>query len=909
MSPEITSEPPVASDKIDQQMLDADGATDLQLLNDIEQYDPSKLDDKVLRDDFRLLAAHYSTLKEGGKAGYSLETILNTAKLVYQELLKRGTKFHPDNMKPHAKELFDIISKADVAALSENTPEIDVTAAVNSFDTFKLMTECISIVGSSAHKLSGEDVSPHDIDILIMIPNAPDYMKRGTEARLRYMLPEDVRDKAHFIWEPQAGPHDSYIPLYDMVFERIMPAKFIKMSEQELVMGSDITLMRPFRPMKSTAIEGSTLFYDINELLNKLKDTEGKWLVEKKYDGYHVIIQRKGEDVKIFSEESNDLTIAFPTIAKEALELTTSDFIIEGELVPYYKGKSVGRSTLAKFIGVVKTGKQISDDDIILHAWDIVYLERSIDAEPIMKRKSMLRNLKFTQHIKYVPAAITESAGLKPAIEYAARQPDSEGAMVKHASAPYKVARSSDIIKYRKVHNINVVVLKKNQTESTAWNFDVGILIAPDEVSHIMPEFIVTAGNKKILDLHNTFNTAHIDAAPGDILHLAVQEVWRHRKDGKIRYSLHKPRIIEKATTPATSISELDKFVVGRGLEISNAATPQKSDSEGGAKSVITDFPKRMIYNFRDTMKLPMWLPYVIHAHGRGHSYHLDFRHLTPAGYLEGITVDTPGNDTQPIGFNEQADGLRCELKAIQPKEWLTYEGMHGAGGVGATKYNPAVFFIISKGKYRVLVAEDHRIIIEYKGDQGSVDEALVKKAKDAGLPVSAHLPTKLIQPHGFWLFQIAHIGDNHIILLKHLEHFDKTKIDNIENSGRWVSDPDSWYTQKEKEAIEKFGGIPMAKKPGPDGVINGRPVEVKSVKKDDRYHIIKSIHDGLLADGGYYIFIDANNNSKLMEAKAVEAMLEGPWLVDRTYPHKFLNVKQIFNQNATQEDPKPGTN
>jgi len=78
-----------------------------ELIQSIEEYDPSKLDDKVLADDWRIVCAWYSTLKRKGEFKYSEEQILSLACKIIKEMDKRGFKFHPESMKKYSRELFE----------------------------------------------------------------------------------------------------------------------------------------------------------------------------------------------------------------------------------------------------------------------------------------------------------------------------------------------------------------------------------------------------------------------------------------------------------------------------------------------------------------------------------------------------------------------------------------------------------------------------------------------------------------------------------------------------------------------------------------------------------------------------------------------------------------------------------
>jgi len=72
-----------------------------------EGYDPSKLRDDQLRDDFRLLVAKYSTMKQGGKTEFEdIEVLEDFALDVIRELIRRDAiVFHPDMQTRYSLEL------------------------------------------------------------------------------------------------------------------------------------------------------------------------------------------------------------------------------------------------------------------------------------------------------------------------------------------------------------------------------------------------------------------------------------------------------------------------------------------------------------------------------------------------------------------------------------------------------------------------------------------------------------------------------------------------------------------------------------------------------------------------------------------------------------------------------------
>lgn len=93
---------------------------------------------------------------------------------------------------------------------------------------------------------------------------------------------------------------------------------------------------------------------------------------------------------------------------------------------------------------------------------------------------------------------------------------------------------------------------------------------------------------------------------------------------------------------------------------------------------------------------------------------------------------------------------------------------------------------------------------------------------------------------------------------------------------------------------IFRHGGNPD-KRMGADGSRNGRPLEVKSVRKDKRFRINRKPHRRMVRTDGHYILVD-NGRSKVVPASRVSELIgRGKWLKDRKYPHKFLDKKKIF--------------
>jgi hypothetical protein len=94
------------------------------LIKDVEKYDASKIKNEVLGDDWRIVCAWYSSLKEGKAMKYSEDQILALAQKIYDEIKARVEKgsikheFDIADMKPNVKDLFERVSGISLESLS-----------------------------------------------------------------------------------------------------------------------------------------------------------------------------------------------------------------------------------------------------------------------------------------------------------------------------------------------------------------------------------------------------------------------------------------------------------------------------------------------------------------------------------------------------------------------------------------------------------------------------------------------------------------------------------------------------------------------------------------------------------------------------------------------------------------------
>lgn len=677
--------------------------------------------------------------------------------------------------------------------LNDIAPDTSLDKLTSVLEDKIIIKDFVNIVGSS---IDDSNKQPKDLDILVRLSDV-DFIKRAVHTHLLKKLNElGINKPLHLFLEPE-GPHDDFIPIYNLKLELAKPFKKIKMEDIDL---SD-KLIIPYLPQKPYG----SAYYDIAELINKL-DEKQEYYVEKKYNGFHVSVIKKGDSIQIFSEQKKDITKPFLTLIKEIKKLNF-DFIVDGEIVPYdEKGKALGRAPLMKFMGAVKSGKEIDDSLIKLHVWDCLkFGDKDIRILPLYGRKKYLEKFNFTKRLTNTPYKSAKGRdSLKGAINWATDLEDSEGAIIKVANSTYTFdEKSKSWLKYRRLVDIDCVVLEQNKTaiEST-FNYHIGIYLTKDEIDEINPKRILDFDDKKILDLKNTFNTAEI-FKKGDIISVSVEEIWRHKTKEGIYYSAHKPKIMHLTDKKETStLKDLDNIVVSIGEEVIENEELAEKIPEEGKDIEPKDFPQDMQKYMNLAKEEGKWFPFVMQWHYRGHvitdkerkehnipekytewlrSLHNDLRLAVPdktgkLDHCEGITILSPTSTDKSVPdlINKQDfKNVRCVLKKPPPLGWLKVEGVYEKGAPGATEAS-AVFVIVAKGIYKPIIIEDHRLIVQFKPQTGKVNRDIFDKADKKGIYIDRKPLDNLKDLPEYVNFHIAHIDERHIIL------GDKIKEENI---------------------------------------------------------------------------------------------------------------------------------
>jgi len=586
---------------------------------------------------------------------------------------------------------------------------------------FELKKPLLSLIGSVPVQGFG-----HDIDLHVnWNPEDTDFL-RVLGFRLRSFMPEHLKDRLHLVPD-QDGPFTSFIPIANLriemlpLGERILQTMALEDKDLQRVTSEaaekeakqsikedKIEHFRYFRHLKGIAGYRENEVYNIDGLLEILKEKDYPYIVDQKYDGARVKIDKKGDRVEITSEDGGVWTDRFPTFVAE-MKAMEDDVVLDAEItgIDPKTGAHVGRSDVA---GYAHAKTPPDDKPFMANVFTILLLnQKDAHKETELDRKNILDTLakesfKKDGRIRAIAWRLAKNEKeMKAAVEHFSDLKYSEGAMIKASQAAYPLTgRSAKWIKFKVEADGDFEVVDVHKVKgANAWNY---LTVIRDEEGKAYPSgrtYNTTIGRVKGKE----------PLKKGDIIRVAFVNVNRYTdpKTGEVWYNFWAPRPIEwredllKPDTP-TRINSLVKETRGEVEEKPYPTRYKKILGEMQRLQLQREYPK---YSF------------VMQHHWRGKSCHLDFRRKVNV-HLEGETIlDQPaGVVKEPVEtmdeaarqekridwkFDPKMDPTKHVLvtgKAKQPLVWLGVEGIVEKGEIGATKEFVGVFYVSDRGSY-----------------------------------------------------------------------------------------------------------------------------------------------------------------------------------------------------------------
>jgi len=410
-------------------------------------------------------------------------------------------------------------NKAVVVIDKDRTDTSPVTAYLQDFT---IIPGFMSLVGGTVKRSD-----PRDIDIVWRVSEPI----RGMELAFRNLLPPEVHEKVHHIYNP-FGPHDDHIELFDLVAVK-RPAFRV-----EQVAKAALKPLKAFTPLKTGSGYTQHEFFTPDafwEMWAKPFIEEGTRLaVEIKYNGYRTVAQSDGKGTLVYFEDSkNDRSEQLVPIVND-LKAIGKPVILDMDLgATYEDGTVVPRVELS---GLISENTKVAEDGtfttpsgkkawIVGRVFHILYLGdedlHTLPWEEMRKRLSQLFAGHDFKHLKISRARLVSSKGdLMDAIKKASAEQGSEGAVVKVVTTDYPLdGKTTGWAKIKNLLELKVEVIDRKPVKDSpkTYNYFVGY----------------TDESGKLREMGKTFNT-NVDAKPGDILTLSAEEVIpRYDEDAK----------------------------------------------------------------------------------------------------------------------------------------------------------------------------------------------------------------------------------------------------------------------------------------------------------------------------------------------------------------------------------------
>jgi DNA ligase-1 len=293
-----------------------------------------------------------------------------------------------------------------------------------------------------------------------------------------------------------------------------------------------ITAMKPIRPALAERV-GST-----EEIIKKL----GECAIDQKLDGFRAQVHKKGNEVKVFSRNLEDITHFMPEIVKEIQKMDFESIILDGEALTYDENTG----TLYPFqITIQRKRKhnieEVSQDlPLRLFVFDIMLLDgKSLINEPYVSRRSEIdRVFSNTKTITKTNMIITDKADEIDKFFDSALESGLEGIVAKRLESPYSAgARNFNWIKMKRSYNsqltdtIDLVILGYFKGRGHRADFGIGAVLAGVyDTKEDKFKSITKVGSgfseEQFKELYKILNDIKVDSKPARVDTILQPDVW-----------------------------------------------------------------------------------------------------------------------------------------------------------------------------------------------------------------------------------------------------------------------------------------------------------------------------------------------------------------------------------------------
>jgi len=569
------------------------------------------------------------------------------------------------------------------------------------------------------------DGASSDKDLVRYKNNKP-FGHASIKTQLDWLIPEDIPNAIFTHFGKWAVTIDD-----DKVLEKIKELSKDRVAVQVATDGAKfkITPKEGLKPIQryiptKPYMAGYTDTFSADELWNAwASKKKGPFYISPKVDGLRCILQKSGEKISIYFEDSKEEKAdKLPVLCSELKDLP--DFIIEGELCMANddKGKFLARPQIVSVLADNINGVPY------VFLYDLLYFgDEDLHKQPFYERLAILKD-KFSnlEHLIVLPQIkVTDKEvfldSCKKALEYEPWTNSDlaiEGVVARIWDMPYTFGATDDYAKFKLWLEIKVKVVNIDKTEN-GWVYECAL-----------------RQNDKDLVLGKTFVTKEKLAEVGDTLNVKVEEIILN-PDGTISWGKPYPQGVDRSRPAYTVEQVIDMARRKHFLKVIQKAEDIETRSEISEtfwnENWFTCYPKSGKGYF------------TYQHHWRGlseeeagwdeaklletdHSVHGDLRFSYEPGWLFGFTVFLrTAKENKEAGGDllvtlKSPDNLQGGWKQKEPAEWLNIARnkpyVAGPKEVGSTSQTFAKFFEIDHGTYEIGVWREHSFELFLQGDK-----------------------------------------------------------------------------------------------------------------------------------------------------------------------------------------------
>ncbi len=484
-------------------------------------------------------------------------------------------------------------------------PLYDLVLANDKFEIVWI-PDCVSLSGSLVY---GSD-SPNDIDLILRTSEIQaDQSINIKVQRLRFDIPDAAFNLV-------LRKHDK--PVIHEINENVssLLIKALRTKNEEILREAQeskkedkIVPLRAFLPGKPefspiNAYRKGEIF-SMDQLKTELSNYAEKhgwdYIIQAKVDGARNILHKKGDKIKIISDDGSDTSGKFTDLVERVSKID-HDIVLDIEVEAFRGNKHLNREEMA---GILHSKETPSDVHFVYNIFDILYYDEDLHKKPYIERLEYLDKLDIfdgseTKHRYKLSINKLEYWRVKSwketqdIIQKLLDIQDIEGAMIKPSDSIYPLNGNVPWFKYKRYAEVHVAVLDAQKTkDGRAFVYDIGVIY--DESIEVPDKELVEIGDTVYIRVGKTYNT-DIEAKKGDVLSVACHNINVYED----RVNLYEPIVMEKFPE-SESVDSLSTLI------------------QIGKEADILSIKKQDFW-------LPLWVPeskeynYMIHRHFRGKS-------------------------------------------------------------------------------------------------------------------------------------------------------------------------------------------------------------------------------------------------------------------------------------------------